>query len=355
VIFVKEESYLQWLVRKTPTRWWHDSANPDEIEAALKEGALGVTTNPVLTYKTLQAHPEYWQPQIKDLAETLSPVERAEALLKVVATSAARKLLPIYERTKGSHGYALGQLNPANAGDAEAMLKQARRIHSWAPNLSIKLPATRAGLEVIEEIASEGFAICATINISVAQAIAVAERYEKGARRAEKNGIQPGLCLVVQQIGRIDDYLRDIAKDMCAGIDESDIIQAGIAVAKRSYGIFKEKRYRSVIMPAGLRGAYHLTEMAGADVVYTLHPRLQEMLRQGVLPKEERINTPVERKVIDRLLKLPEFVRVYEPDGMKPQEFISYGLTQKILSQFLETGWALLETYGTNAPSVRWT
>jgi hypothetical protein len=25
------ESYLQWLVHETPTTWWHDSADPDEL------------------------------------------------------------------------------------------------------------------------------------------------------------------------------------------------------------------------------------------------------------------------------------------------------------------------------------
>jgi transaldolase len=40
---------------------------------------------------------------------------------------------------------------------------------------------------------------------------------------------------------------------------------------------------------------------------------------------------------------MPEFVRAYEPDGLKPSEFVSYGVTQRTLSQFIEAGWALLE------------
>jgi len=348
-------TYLQWLAKETPTRWWHDSAIPSEIDAALKEGALGVTTNPVLTFKAFQADPGYWEPFISNLGDTLSFEERAEALLKVVATSAAKKCERVFKETSGAHGYALGQLNPSNAGNAGAMVAQARRIHGWAPNIAIKLPATKAGLEVIEQIASEGIAICATINVSVSQAIAVAEKYEKGVKKALKNGIDPRLCLVVQQIGRLDDYLRDISKDMGLGLDESDIIQAGIAVAKRSYKIFKQKKYKSIIMPAGLRGLYHLTEMAGAEVTYTLHPRIQNMLKEKELKKETRIEIPVDKKVIGRLRKIPEFVRAYEPDGMKPREFIAYGLTQKILTQFVETGWAMLETYGSKASSARWT
>ena len=40
---------------------------------------------------------------------------------------------------------------------------------------------------------------------------------------------------------------------------------------------------------------------------------------------------------------MPEFVKAYEPDGMAPRDFISYGVTQRTLSQFIEAGWKLLE------------
>ena len=39
---------------------------------------------------------------------------------------------------------------------------------------------------------------------------------------------------------------------------------------------------------------------------------------------------------------------------MKPAEFITFGVMQKLLSQFMETGWAPLETYKSNKVSGRW-
>lgn len=350
----KSYDYLQWLSHETPTRWWHDSANPDEIITALEHGSLGVTTNPVLVYKTLQAHPEIWDAKIKDIPQDIDPEERAEAILKRVTCHVAKMLEPIYERTEGKHGYALGQLNPSKAGDSDAMTAMAKRIRNWAPNIAIKLPTTQSGLETVEEISAEGFPVCVTINLSVAQAIAVAESYRKGIMRAMRAGVKPGPCFAVQQVGRLDDYLRDVAHDMRAGIEESHIIQAGLAVAKRSYAIFKERAYEAVIMPAGLRGTYHMTELAGAEMTFSLHPRIQKMLLDADLPREKRIGVPVEKKVIENLMKIPEFVRAYEPDALKPQEFITFGATQKILSQFVETGWAPLEVYGIKGVSARW-
>ena len=335
-------NYLEWINQCTPTRWWHDSGNPDEIELAIRRGATGVTTNPVLTFRSFQSQPEFWNPKVVALGDDFEPEARAEALLKLVATYAAEKVRPVYERTNGADGYALGQLNPTRAGDAEGMLAQARRVHSWAENIAVKLPATAAGIEVIEHLAEEGIPICATINVSVSQAIAVAEAYARGKQKALAAGVKPPLCIVVQQVGRLDDYLRDVAQDMKLGLDESVITMAGLAVAKRTYQIFEQRGYDAVIMPAGLRGAYHLTEMAGGKLLYTINTRAGHDPRGGS-PQEERISNPVPQDILDQLRKIPpEFVRAYEPDGMKPSEFITYGVTQKLLSQFNETGWAPL-------------
>lgn len=347
-------NYLEWINQCTPTRWWHDSGNPDEIELAIQRGATGVTTNPVLTFRSFQSQPEFWNPKVVALGDDFEPEARAEALLKLVATYAAEKVRPVYERTNGADGYALGQLNPTRAGDAEGMLAQARRVHSWAENIAVKLPATAAGIEVIEHLAEEGIPICATINVSVSQAIAVAEAYARGKQKALAAGVKPPLCIVVQQVGRLDDYLRDVAQDMKLGLDESVITMAGLAVAKRTYQIFEQRGYDAVIMPAGLRGAYHLTEMAGGKLLYTINTRVQDMILAADPSQEERISNPVPQDVLNQLMKIPEFVRAYEPDGMKPSEFITYGVTQKLLSQFNETGWAPLETYLSNKKTNRW-
>jgi transaldolase len=57
-----------------------------------------------------------------------------------------------------------------------------------------------------------------------------------------------------------------------------------------------------------------------------------------------RIDNPVPDEAIDRLRQIPDFVRAYEPDGMSPSDFISFGTTQRTLSQFSES-WKQLESY----------
>ena len=73
-------------------------------------------------------------------------------------------------------------------------------------------------------------------------------------------------------IGRLDDYLREVAHDNQAAVSEYDIRQAGLAVTKRAYAMYKERGYDAVLLVAALRGAYHLTEIAGADLMMSIHP-----------------------------------------------------------------------------------
>lgn len=166
-----------------------------------------------------------------------------------------------------------------------------------------------------------------------------------GVKRAASGGTEPGKCFSVIMIGRLDDYLRDVAHDTRVEASESDIRQAGIAVTKRAYAIYKERGYEADMIVAALRGTHHMTELAGAEVIMSIAVPYQEMLISPDLPKEERIDCEVPHDVIDRLSEMPEFVRAYDPQGMQPGEFITYGVVQKTLAQFHESGWKLLENF----------
>ena len=88
-----------------------------------------------------------------------------------------------------------------------------------------------------------------------------------------------------------------------------------------------------------------MSELAGAEIIMSIHPKYQAQLLSEDVPREDRIDVEIAPDVIERLSTLPEFVRAYEPDGMAPEDFISYGATQRTLSQFCAAGWNLLEEY----------
>ena len=338
-------TYLDWVVNHTATRWWHDSADPGELELGLRRGAVGVTTNPVLAATAVRNNRDRWRADVdRALGRRLPAEQKAEALTEVAVTRAAEQLLPTFRRSGGRSGFVCAQVNPTRAADRDCMYPMAKRFHAWAPNIAVKLPATAAGLDVLEECVAEGITTTATVSFTVPQVIAVAERHRAGSRRAMARGIQPGKCFAVIMIGRLDDYVRELAHDGHPVVSESDVCQAGLAVTKRAYAIYTERQYETVLLVAALRGAYHLTELAGAELLMSIHPTYQGPFVSEDFPQEARIDRDVAGDVIDRLRQIPDFVRAYEPDGLTSSEFIGFGLTQRTLGQFIES-WKLLESY----------
>jgi len=333
------KSYLRWLSEETATDWWNDSAEPSELETAIAHGATGTTTNPVLVARTLRANPAISARQAEDIGVDPSATSPTEIRTCYVVTAAARMFERIHETTEGNLGYACAQVDPAIAARADAMMDMARRFHAWAPNIAVKLPVTLAGLDALEECAAEGITITATVSFTVPQVIAVAERYRKGSVRARQAGRDPGKCFAVIMMGRLDDYLWDVAVEQKAGVQESDVRQAGLAVVKRAYAIFRGRDYEARLLPAALRGAHHVQELAGADVLMSVPPRVQEELLRPDVARELHADQPVAPDITERLMAMPEFVRCYEPDGMAPEHFLTFGLTQRTLTQFDQAGW----------------
>jgi len=339
------ENYLRWLASDTPTLWWHDSADSQELTEGLAQGASGVTTNPVLTARALKGQPDHWQRRIGALDASLDPTERAQRLVEGVVGETAERLLPQFAGLGGRTGYVCAQVDPGLQGNREAMMTMAKRFHAIAPNIAVKLPVTAAGLDVLEDCVAQGITITATVSFTVPQVLAVGERHMRGVARAEQAGVTPGDCFAVIMIGRIDDYIRDVALDEGASVTESDIRQVGLAVSKRAYRIYRERGYRAVLLVAALRGTYHMTELAGADFIMSIHPRYQTQLLAPDVREEERIGIEVPSGVIERLATIREFRRAYEPDLMPPSEFLGFGATQRTASQFKEVGWSLLEQF----------
>jgi transaldolase len=346
------KTYLQWVAEHTPTAWWHDSADAVELDVALRRGAVGVTTNPVLISAAVKNAPESRRAAVQlALARDLSAEARAEALVEAVVRRTAERLAPRFDSSNGESAWVCAQVNPARAGDRTCMYLMAQRFHRWARNVAVKLPATAAGLDVLEDCVATGITVTATVSFTVAQVLAIAERHRRGSARARAQGIVPGKCFAVLMIGRLDDYLRDVAHDQASAnpraitVTESDICQAGLAVAKRSYALYRERQYDARLLVAALRGSYHLTELAGGSLVMSIHPTYQEPFVVQDFPREVRIDHPIAPAVVERLRQIPEFGRAYEPDGLAPAEFLTFGATQRTLSQFTELGWKALENF----------
>jgi transaldolase len=342
---MNKNQYLEWLSENTNTSWWHDSAVLSELSGGIVNGAVGVTTNPLLVKQSLFSPGNPWATQLASVSKLLTKEDKAEEIIRRITVRIAEMFEPVYRQTHGLQGYVCAQVSPRFQGDRKRMLEMGRRLHQWAPNIAVKLPVTAAGLNTLEECAAEGITVTATVSFTVAQALAVAERYRKGLQRAKANGIKPGKCFAVIMVGRIDDYLNDVAHDGKFTGEDSDLAIVGTAIVKRTYRIFKEKNYEATLMPSGLRTTNHVTALAGGEMILSVSTKVQNLLAELTGPYEKQVDKEVDANVIKRLNTIPEFLRAYKPDGISPSEFISFGSVQRTLSQFTDAGWANIEEY----------
>lgn len=100
-----------------------------------------------------------------------------------------------------------------------------------------------------------------------------------------------------------------------------------------------------MLLIAALRGNYHMTGLAGSDLTMSIHPTYQKSLLETQVARQERINEPIPTAVQERLYRVPEFRKAFDVQGLSEKEMVTFGLTQRTLAQFVETGWKPLEQF----------
>ena len=343
--------YLAETFARYGTEMWCDSPNPPELQRMLDLGVSGVTSNPVLVYRTTQAASARWQAEI-----AACKAEGGLAswnMTKRVVKEAAAMLYPIYEATHGQRGLICIQVDPRNWNDPAAMLAQAKEANAVAPNIAVKVPVTKAGVVAIEELAANGINCTATVSFTVPQAVAIAEAFKRGKARAQAAGIlQPGRPLhsyAVLMVGRLDDHLRDVVKEQGIDVDPKLLTYAGNAVGKKAYKLYKERGYESKLMIAALRGNYHIDQYIGGDLIITMPPASEIEFGKATGEKlsPSRIDEEIPAAKIDELgERFPDFQKAYLEDGMRTEEFETFGSTVKTLNQFIGAWESLIKFVG---------
>ncbi len=336
-------SPLKRMVDTTPTDLWNDSCAAEELRYAIAHGAVGATSNPSIVLEVLRAEMPRWTPLIDQLiAElpTASETELTWRLIERVATQAAELLLPVFEQHGGKKGRLSIQTDPTRYRDAAAITAQAVRFDRLAPNMQVKIPATEAGLQAIEQATAQGVSINATVCFTVAQSIAVAEAVERGLEQRRRAGqsveqITPVCTLMV---GRIDDWLKVVAERDLIAATPGDLDWAGIACIKRAAAIYRDRGFSSRLLAAAYRHHLHWSELVGGDLILTITHRWQRLFNSSSIPVEPRFDRPVDPAILDRLQRLfADFRRAYDPGGLPVDAFDRFGATRLTLRTFISS------------------
>lgn len=190
-----------------------DTANIDQIRQAARLGIIsGVTTNPSLMSKERTTD---YEAAIKEICSVIPGPISIEVLVEGV----------------------------------EPMIKQARQISTWAPNIVVKIPATADGLEVTSVLAKEGIKVNFTLCFSLNQALL---------------GALAGAAYVSPFVGRLD-----------------DIGQDGMQLVKEIVDIYKKyPELHTEVIAASIRHPMHCVAAAkaGAHIATVPYNVLLQMI-----------------------------------------------------------------------------
>ncbi len=323
-----------------PTVLWNDSADPLELAESISYGAVGATCNPVIALAAIRADLPRWQGRIAAIAQefpTMSESEIGWRVVEEVSLNAAKLLEPAFEKYRGINGRLSMQTDPRRARSADALVEQAVHFASLAPNIIVKVPATKVGVEAIEEATYRGVSINVTVSFSSAQALVTGEAIERGLRRREAEGLDVSDMgpVVTIMVGRVDDWIKEVYAREELTFPKEYLDWAGVAVFKHAYAEFKRRGLRARLLSAAYRNLLQWSEFVGGDVVLSPPFGWQQKIQASGADAEPRMDLPVAPEILDALKTMPEFLKAYDYDGLANDEFDGYGATRKTLRQFL--------------------
>ena len=140
-----------------------------DLKGLVDQGVVGVTSNPTI-FQGAIADGDAYDDQIRELSASLDdPKEIFWQLAKDDIRAACDILRPIWDEGRGQDGWVSLEVDPDLAHDTEKTKSEAIRLHTLVdrPNVYIKIPATIAGLQAIEDTIAAGIPVNVTLIFSL--------------------------------------------------------------------------------------------------------------------------------------------------------------------------------------------
>ncbi len=268
-----------------------------------EDGLRGMTSNPAIFEQAFANSQSYVDDIKKMTKEGHSLHEIYETLTQRDVRDASDIFRSTYDATNHLDGYVSLEVNPEYANDSDKTLKEAREL--WKalnrPNVLIKVPATKEGLPVIQQLITDGINVNVTLLFGLERYREVAEAYIKGleARVAAGKSIDHIASVASFFLSRIDSLIDPMLEKVIAEGDKgADLAkkmhgQTAIASAKGAYRIFQEIFNSSRFQKLRDKGA-HVQRLLWASTS-TKNPDYSDILYVDTLIGPQTVNTiPVE-------------------------------------------------------------
>lgn len=217
------------------TKLWLDSIDPELVARNRALGATGATSNPIIISDLLKTG-RFDADLDQLMQQNLTDEQIAWQMTDRLVRQAQAVFQPVWEATGGNDGYVSFELDPL-LEDPQSAPPHAERVRrylalgrEWSAghtNRMIKIPATPAGLDTLEELAAAGVTLNVTLIFTDRQYRAARDAVWRGAQRAGKLDRFKSVYSIF--VSRVDVYTEKHVPQLSAAAQG----QVGIVGAKR--------------------------------------------------------------------------------------------------------------------------
>ncbi|OFW68393.1 MAG: transaldolase [Actinobacteria bacterium RBG_13_63_9] len=167
---------------------WCDDISREFLQAGRlkalveEDGVSGLTSNPTIFHKAISEGSGYDEAIRALVARKAGAEEIMEALMVEDITAAADELQPVYSATSARDGWVSIEVAPTCAYDTRKTIAEVIRVRALVerPNVLIKVPATKEGVEAARDLTGLGYSINVTLIFSLQRYREVMEAYQAG-------------------------------------------------------------------------------------------------------------------------------------------------------------------------------
>jgi transaldolase len=213
-----------------------------KLERLVAAGIRGVTSNPTILAKAISGSDDYDEQFENLITADMSVTDAYWTMVIDDIRGALAVLRPVHDDGDGGDGFVSVELTADLAYDTAGSIAAARGLHERiaAPNLFVKIPATREGVPAIQQMTAEGRNINITLIFSLERYEEVIEAYMSGleARTGDLDSVNSVASFFVSRVDTdVDRRLETIGTPEALALRG----KAAIAQAKLAFQMFQRR------------------------------------------------------------------------------------------------------------------
>src|SRR5688572_21303768 len=311
----------------TGTKLWLDSVDPDLVDKNFAMGATGATSNPIIVSDLIKTG--RFDQKIETFIERgMDDPTIAWALTDYLVSEAQETFQDVWERTRGDDGYVSFELDPL-LEDPQHCADHRKRVRAyvdlgvhWArgyTNRMIKVPATPAGLDALEELAANAITLNVTLVFSERQYKLARDAIWRGAQR-RKSGLEKFKSVYSIFVSRVDVYTEKHVPQLSAAAQG----QVGIVNAKRIWRLNRDfwidkrlpLRQEMIFASTGTKKPTdppdkYVEALAGSDI-QTNPPATNEAVEKSGKNYTRKVDQVVPKDVLDDIDRKVDVAKMEE-------------------------------------------